>query len=327
MPYEPGDCLLFALSAWQECSWNKYRALFGEVNARYAPKYPQESDFSERFQETAFHLDSLGHCDLSYTEGSRIITISPATLARLPAPGLPRAVLCGSRAPETIRVIRQACETFGEAARLIVHRQLGALRWIPTQIEIEAGSNEILCGIAEKASLHFESVPPSWALMNIVGSLDDYLRLLAWEPAPELNWYRLDFDITSLTFVKSGTAPEGRLRLSRYQNPSTGQYYHLLWENGRRAPVDLRWGRYAVLRDSGVKILKYDSRLCALTIPRSVPLFRLFARALVLCSGFIPRLLENGDSSRRRAVHGYRSYRQVPVDLYRVLADKIGQGS
>ena len=82
MPYEPGDCLLFALSAWQECSWNKYKALFGEMNARYAAKFPQESDFSERFQEIAFHLDSLGHCDLSYTEGNRIITIAPATLAR-----------------------------------------------------------------------------------------------------------------------------------------------------------------------------------------------------------------------------------------------------
>jgi hypothetical protein len=161
----------------------------------------------------------------------------------------------------------------------------------------------------------------------MVSTVFDYLDSLAWESAPELSWARLDFDVRSLRFVSQGAAAGGSLRLSRYQNPSTGQYSYWLWRNGHRAAVDPRWGRFAVLHASGIRVIEYDPRSCDLKVPRAVPLFRLLARALALCSGYASRYEEAVDSHAGNASHGYNVYAHIPPDVYEAVAAKVGQTS
>src|SRR5258708_60524 len=108
--YESGDILLFTLSAWRETSWSAFKKAFDEIY-RIRLTTEEISDPEPVHFERARALRTLvglGHCDVE-SNGSPSIKVGPPVLAALPYPGLPRAVLCGSRSPSTVRTLQKIC--------------------------------------------------------------------------------------------------------------------------------------------------------------------------------------------------------------------------
>jgi hypothetical protein len=320
--YRSEDLLLYVLSARGETSWPAFKKVFDSLftlRARAAP-----DDVPQERHRTIQMLDALGHCDTDFgPEGSRIYA-APPCLARLPVSGLPQAVLAGSRSPATLDRVAQTCRAARNLVSLQVEQQHAKALFVPPRVLLQADSVQQLRGVARSLNITMEVEPPSWKLLYFSASLDEYLASRQRQEGTEPNWNRSDFDAERLHFAQS--LPPRRVRLSRYRDPVRGTHTYLLWQGASYCQVNPTWGRYAVLRDAQANVLAYDRQRYLLAVPAGVPLPRLLARSLTLCSGFsaaVVQRLELPDiHTDALAVNVYNA---VPPQFAEATARKLDQ--
>jgi hypothetical protein len=320
--YDVGDALLFTVSAWRECTWGQFRDAFDELHLRWlaAAGSGREQGSQVRIR-AARTLENLGHMDLLFEGSEGTVAVGPPVLAQIPVPGLPRAVLCGSRAPESVDRLRDACRDNGEVW-VLCERQVGRDPFAPARIELRGTSTDVLHDVAERLRVAHEPVAPAWSLLSASASLEAYRESLSWREDTDLNWRREDFDPGELRF--GPVRQTGDLVLSRYIDPVRGTWRFWLWRGQERAEVDdPSWARFAVLSSAGQRALTYDAREGSLAVPASVPLPRLLARAMALTSGYAPSTINRPDGkfgSRR-----YQVFPGVAADTFDACARKTGQ--
>jgi hypothetical protein len=322
--YEIGDAVLFTLSAWGQCSWQKFRRAFDDLHVQslsLSGEVPLQADANIRFN-AARTLDSLGHCEVTFgAEGK--VSVAPSVLAALPVAGLPRAVLCGSRSPETVAIVRRVAR----AKQSVQVRITPQARWnpfAPARIEVQATAGAVLEQVADDLGILYEAIPPAWSLASSGSSVETFLQSLTWLTRPDLTWTRVDFDPDYLRF--GGRRDSGPLILARYQDPVRGRWVFRLWREDESADInDPSWGRYAVLAAFGRVVLRYDPMLGELGVPLGVPLPRLFFRAIALCSGFAANVPTPMRGANGSAIHSYHEFHSVSADVYSACATKIGQ--
>ncbi|MHB1953418.1 MAG: hypothetical protein ACYCOU_06675 [Sulfobacillus sp.] len=260
---------------------------------------------------------SLGHWDVLPDGQSASIYAAPPALARLPRPGSPTAVLCGSRSPDTLAAVT------GEGGKVGV-----TVQWVPqdhlnpyaaTRIEVSADYHESITRLADALKIRFRQEPAAWTLAHACGSIPGFIQSLSWSTEADLNWPRRDFDPERLRFVPRATTMErDGLVLSAYENPAGWARQDRLWKGNQFAIVDRDWGRYAVLADRNINILRFHHVEGTVAVPRQVPLPGIPARALGLCSGCPPRL-EAGIGL------GFHVYTDVPEAISKIIGAKMGQ--
>jgi hypothetical protein len=325
--YEDGDALLFIISAWRKTRWPTFGKAFDQIHTRKLKR--QGSTDSEPLRYLRFRaarlLVSLGHCDADFRDENRHLIVAPAMLAALPAPGLPRAILCGARSPETTVVLRKACAKIGQAVRLEIRSQENRAPFAPSRIEIESESNEALHLLAAELRIPYIPIPPSWAVTKVSGSLLEYLESLQFSQQQEVNWEREDYDPERLKFTPSSRESDG-LRLSRYHDPVRLQWIYRLWQRQMSAEVDPSWGRFAILQAAGQQVLHYDNTTGVVAVPRGTPLPSLLSRALTLCSGYAPQFVNRSAVVAHSPERfGFEFYIGVPPDVLAIVASKVGQ--
>jgi hypothetical protein len=323
--FDLGDALLYTVSAWRQCPWQAFRRAFDGLYARRLSTSgaTEEPDANVRLN-AARVLDALGHCDVVFCAGTGNVFAAPSALAELPVAGLPRAVLCGSRSPESLDVLRAAARRAARFVQVRASSQTAANPFAPARIEVQAASAAVLRAFAEDVGVLYEDPPPAWSLAGLSGSLQQFLESLNWSRRPDLNWKRTDFDPGQLRFV-GRRDPDAALILSRYQDPVRGRWSFWMWRGGEGVEVDdPSWGRYAVLAACGRTVVQYDRVSGQFAVPASVPLPGMLSRAVSLCSG---HALATAPPSRAAGGPNVRMqvYRDVPSDVYRVCAEKIGQ--
>lgn len=328
--HEPGDILLFTLSAWTETGWSAFKRAFDEIyRIRLATE--ETSDPNPVHFERAHAvrtLVTLGHCDVDFT-ASPSITIGPSALVSLPYLGLPRAVLCGARSPTTDKTLQKFCNESRQTLRLNLESQRNRRPYAPLRIEVEAESQAALEEAARTLNIAFNKTPQSWVFAAANGSLEEYTAQLEWSSQPELNWQREDFDAHHFAFAPARARLTGMtdaIRLSRYLNPTRLQWEYRLVSGERSASVNQDWGRYVVLNAKHQNSFLYDKRSGSLAVARGAPLPVFIARALVLCSGYVPatvtaRVVQSTNPEH----HGFDVYAGVPPDVADVIAMKLGQ--
>lgn len=322
-----GNLLLYVLSAWKETRWPAFKKAFDQV---YVLSLRAGGDASEPTRYARFRaarvLDALGHCDLLFdSTGEGIVYVAPPTLAALPIPGLPRAVVCGSRSPDTVALLLRARTQAGGRIRVSEQPSGYGTALAPSRIEVQGQTHDALARFAEGLGLVYAYPPPAWAICKLTRTLSDYLASLQWQPQPDINWERWDFDPHMERFAKGSSELPGQLRLSRYADPSRPRLIHRLWRGSECADVDPVWGRFAVLSSAGKQVLAYDETSGDLAVPESVPLPRLLARALTLCSGVAPTPEGVTPSLSSRGKGRRTVYRGVSPDVVMMVAGKLAQ--
>lgn len=330
MVHELGDILLFTLSAWKETGWGAFKRAFDEVyRIRLETEEIRDPDPVHFERARALRtLIACGHCDVDYSSGGSSISIGPPTLASLPYPGLPRAVLCGSRSPTTVKLLQRACSESGQSLRIVVENQRKRAPYAPLRVEIEAESYGALEVLARNFNISFAKTPPCWVFSIASGSVSEYIKQLEWSSPSELNWERQDFVARNLAFVPVNAsvtkATTPGIRLSRYLDPTRLQWEYRLICDNRNAAVHPEWGRYAVLSASHQNTLLYDDGSGSLAVARGAPLPFFIARALVLCSGYAAKTV----SARivRSSIpenYAFDVYTGVPQDVVNVITRKL----
>ena len=145
-------------------------------------------------------LESLAHVEVVSVNGHLKVAAAPAVLARLPRAGLPVAVLCGGRSPQTERKLREAANA--NSARFIAVPSAAERHRPPRAFLVEAEDLAHLSRTATAAGIQFAELPPAWSLVHSVGNLDGYLSSLAWRHEPEPNLSATDFDVSSMRLAR-----------------------------------------------------------------------------------------------------------------------------
>jgi hypothetical protein len=315
-----GDQLLMLVSARRRLTWDAFRRSFDVLHAQALRAGTGVEDSVPYVRQKSLRfLSELAHCELPPFGGGTAVCVAPTVLARLPAAGLPVATLCGSRSAGTAAVLRSACSRFGSEARVLTVTQRTAGGYAPSPLRVEVTDEQLLEDVAAAAGLQFARVPPAWALLQFSASVADYEAGLGWTSDPDPVWPRRDFDATSFTFRLEPN--EGRYRLSSFRDPRTSRYIHRFWRDGAAATVDRTWGRWLYLKAMNVQALRIDPQLQAVTVPATVPLPGLLARALALFSGLAPH--QSSDPERPEITTD--SYTNVSLEATAMLAEKLSQ--
>ncbi len=320
------DRLLYILSAKQDLSWTAFKSMF---DALY-PSISSASDLerqdikNKRLKVVRRSLDALGHCDFDFT--SNRVYVSPPTLVRLPDPLQPLAVLAGTRSPQTLEQIKDACNVLGNHIKVEVQPD-DDLSLIPRRITVQVEDVEELRKIADSLKIHFKENPAAWEILNFSGSLQDYLATRKWSSAPEINWQRQTFNTNSLQF-DSYQDMKTNIRLSQYKkNPRISTQTYYFWRDGQSTEIDRDWGRYAVLSALHLNVLIYDKRKYKMIVPIGAELPCLLERALTLCSGDVPEYRDRIDCLGKLLprIRGFRLFQAIPSQVAEMIASKLNQ--
>jgi len=322
--YNSSDVLLYVLSAKKEMSWTEFKRVYDYLFTVYVlPNKTAETSIHFRRNQTARALDSLGHCDLEFSKDTQRVYSAPPTLARLPRTGFPQAVLVGSRFPQTVQRLLEACKANRRRVALSVNDQPRRQGLEPIRVVIQAEYAKDITDLGCTMNIKFENEPPAWSILNFSASLSGYMKTLQWSKRRELNWRHNDFNFDSLNYTDK-QQQETTIRLSRYTDPVKNVNLYLLWKDDQCAEVDGDWGRYLALKVAGLNVTLYDPQRFLFAVPRTIPLPRLVARALTLCSGYLPRYARDLTIMRSNNL-GLAVYQEVPPQLAQLAATKIGQ--
>lgn len=274
--------LLFVISARTKVTWAQYTADVDFLSQAIQSK----SEHERRIENRGFLLQSLqamGHCDVDFTESGSVIYVTPPTLCRLPKAGLPKGILVGARAPNTVDCIREEISALRANIQIKIFRHPGALKLVPDSILFEADSEQELKKCCDILGIRYAANPPAWILVNWCGGLPELETNLDFRIPNNLDWPRYDFSLNDLMFVRSKT--DELPRLTRYRNRTTSLPIHVLFRDDRGAEVNPRWGRYLFFNLVGLNVIVYDEKRFRICVPLHAPLPALISRILCLCSG------------------------------------------
>ena len=310
------DALLHAVSAWGTASFARFAEAVDVLLVGGMATDLASQDLYQVRRRAMQTLDALGHCEAIFRTGELIIASAPPTLALLPLPGLPQAILCGARSPSTIDVLQRAC---GDVTITVEEHGLSIFE--PIRVVFQARQVDDLRNLATNAGLNFDDYPASFGLIAMSGTVAEYMGSLKWEVITELNWERWDFDPRQPRFRRS-TDERPSVRLTRYTHPKLGQRFRF-WRGSESAQVtDPSWARYAIFRAQGQTVLAYHDDGQLLVAPSDAPLPRLLARALTLTAGHAAVPSEHRIPSLQTT--RLDEYRGVPSTMFNHLSVLLG---
>lgn len=282
------DRMLLWLSAKGQGSWPQFRGAVEEFNLEPDLEDGSSADTGSDlpvYHEARFTFQRLGHAEFYSAESANGWRIVPPTVA-IREKGASEGLLCGARSPALLDRLAAASDLAiersqiaGMPERILVRsssqkqlvarvREMGCLVQCDTTVSLLSA----LPRVRDRCSWHSSNMPetPGW----LVHRFSTY---------PELQWSELpQADALHASF--------GLFRfLMKHQ-----RFYYLRWR-GRTFGVPVQVGKYAVMpRRRGT--LRQDSARRELSFPVALRPPLLVERALVLCSGVLPRF----DATTRR---------------------------
>jgi hypothetical protein len=317
-----GDRLLYTLSAKVDLSWSSFKKLFELLCGPHLAPADLEDAGLARY-ETARGFDALGHVELDLGSSLRIYAAPPA-LALLPISGIPEAVFAGARSPRSMDEWRERAHLYGSRLELDVQLQKDGSGKFPSRVSVKAETRDDLQSFANDIRVDFQGIPASWRILNFAGSLSEFLADSEWQRFEKQNWEERQFNPVELRFSTALAA--GQTTLIKYIHPSRQYPIYFLRRGAEAARTDPDWGRFAILSGANRNVIHYERCCGSLLLPASIPLPRLFGRALCLCSGLVPRLIPGSliaDSEVTSPL--MRLYANIPREFAQVVAEKLNQ--
>jgi hypothetical protein len=302
------DHLLLWLSARGAGSWSQFRAAVEELHVQRQPDSEDDAEAEHSgsdlpvYHEVRFTLQRLAHVEFrSGTAGHRWRVVPPS-LAFMPGGGA-CGLLCGAR-------------SVGLLARLgeIADLEVTDVEGMPQRVLLRGESRGDLASRARELGLHVQESAPVAILCAVPGVRETAVWARAEVPAtPGWTVHRFSSRGLRWTAIHQDEVRHGSAGLFRFVMKHQ-RFYYLRWK-GRTYQVPVQVGKYAVMRRRQA-VLSYDANTKVLSVPAVCRPPLLIERALVLCSGTLPRF--NPASSRVE-------YTEVPREVVRLAAQLLCQ--
>ena len=333
--------LIYALSAKGQISFTGFSAILRTLYFQSEDSKSEDTSWDAVLRNTRRFLEDLGYCDIDYEKHK--VSACPPTLVLLPQPGLTSAILTGAYIPEVITMIKAYAKKNLGLCKLewLSHpcEQPGA-EFIPDTLHIIAVSVDLIKGMAEAAEINAQTLSnASEQLLQFSNSIAGFSKTLNFTVTQSVDpkgWEKQEFNTDELRFYW-GSFTYSNSRLARYQVPDrryTSEIWY--WKGTEYAVVDRYWGPWMLLWEVERNVIMHSYNDLELFVPSSVPLPRLLARAMTLCSGTVPRqerLIFSNGAFRRinneknvlNSTFLFDVYGNVTQPMADALAAKLGQ--
>ncbi len=282
----PNELLLW-LSATGEGTWSRYRAAMDELTVAESLDDTDENSSATRnlpqHVRIRFNLERLGHAEFfcrDFPNGWRVV---PPTLVSIPGGKNGRGVLCGARTDELLTSLR---ELAGEAKVFVTPQDE-----CPDRIVLKCSSLQELSEIATKGTLIFQEAGVD-RLLAVIPPVDNHQLRVPCELPFGQDWQVNRFSPCSLKWTES-SIDEARSRIfGLFQIHIRFRQEYFLKLHGKAYKLPVQVGKYIVLKRAHRRVLDYDHELGVLSMPVSCRPPLLLDRALTLCNGLIPELVQ-----------------------------------
>lgn len=302
------DHLLLWLSAKGAGSWPQFRAAVEQLQIDQERSEPTDPDAGDRlssdlpaYHEVRFALQRLGHVEFRTGNAAYSWRVVPPSLAFLPGD---RAILCGARSDAILEHLHE-----------VAHVEELSVEGMPRRIAVSGALAQTIAARARAHGFEIQEAAPIAILCAAPGVRD----VATWQPVgsmPETpGWIVHRFSASHLQWVPvpQDQALGARAGLFRFVLKHQ-RFYYLRWR-GRSFKVPVQVGKYAVMHRRQARLsFEADRRVFSLPAICRPPL--LIERALVLCSGVLPRF----DASSARV-----EYAEVPPDVARLASQLLCQ--
>jgi len=275
------DSLLHVLSARSRVTLPTLREICSALEATSAQNGNADS---LRTYKLSRCLDMLGHVEYLQQGRSSAVVVAPACLARLPVIERQVYVLCGARSAAAAEEIGK----FTVSGRKVVQVALSSRKGfpdplLPTRVVVEFEDAEKAQALGAAFGIEVGATAASWSMACLSASCQDFEASLGWRPRTLRNEELKFYDPEKCGFVPSSHDSQG-LGM-RLDDPS----FVCIVRGAQEAVVqDLDWARYWAHAEAGTSCLRYDPARRLFAAPANLPLPRLIARSLALCSGHPP---------------------------------------
>ena len=308
----PNELLLW-LSARKEGSWPQFRGAVATLDLASSSDETGEGISLPLHQRIRFNLERLGHVEFGASECEDGWRVVPPTLALSQDNGRITGILCGARTLPALERVERA------VSGMTLER--ASYTDCPDVLRIHANDAQPLSELAQREGFSYQLDAPTALLSHLptVDSLRGWNR--AQLPVAGKEWEVRQFVIEKKMMrwrtvtLQEANAPaaQGLFCFTRFQMP---QYF--LREGRETFKLPGAVGKYRILHGRRKRVLRYDRKDRALTLPAILQPPPLTERALVLCSGFPPLL---------NVVRGRRmlTYREIPEEVAGMTAEVLRQ--
>ena len=230
------------------------------------------------YQQVRFALQRLAHVEFHTADMENGWRVVPPTVA-IPARASAGGVLCGARSPALL-------ERLYADNQLVVG--LSQIDGMPERIVVQSSSHDLLVTRVRGLGIRVQKEAPA-SLLSVLPSVRDHRSWHVLEMPETPGWLVHRFSVypqpqwNALPQEEAEEASAGLFRfVMRHQ-----RFYYLRWR-GRTYNIPVQVGKYAVMRRRR-GILSYNSERRTLSVPVVFRPPLLMERALVLCSGILPR--------------------------------------
>lgn len=264
-------------------------------------------------------FDMLGHAELHRGRPASLSIASPH-LGRLPVVGKERYLLSGARTSATVDDIRAAAVSANLRVSISESAQHSTEPLVPCRILLEFDAPDDSRRVAETLGIGRSHVPPAWTLACFSRGLTEFEASFEWHPRNGSIRGVEIYDPSRLAFIEGMEMPDGPFLCRSIGDPSL-----MFAVNGdQEARIDdPDFGRHWALAQTNVAAILHDRRKRLVAVPTAAPLPRILARALCLCSGYVPSVLI-GD--RRKGLRDYLVFADVPAEVADKVTQKLGAG-
>ena len=307
------DHLLLWLSAKGQGSWSQFRGAVEALRIEQDQESPEGGDDGERprpsgsdlpvYQRARYTLQRLGHVEFFSSEIDHDWRIVPPAIALLPG-NRGEGLLCGARSPDFLEKLDHI-DGFE-----VTKADLAAM---PQRIGVCGGPEAMAIAASELGLL--VQANAATAILSAVPVVRDSGT---WCPTtiPETQgWTVQRFSSSRLRWTESTRTDAKRARTAFFRFVMKHQrFYYLLWQ-GQAYRVPVQVGKFIVMTKTH-GVVSYNTEARTLSVPVSCRPPLLIERALILCSGVLPRL----DRPGRRLV-----YTCIPLGVARLTAQLLRQ--
>ncbi len=302
------DDLLLWLSAKGAGSWPQFRAAVEELHVQRQASLPDDSGGDRSgsdlpvYHEARFALQQLAHVEFRGGEAALSWRVVPPSLAIIPGPNA-FGLLCGARSAPLL-----------ERLRNVVDVETSPIEGGPQRVVLHADSEDSIAARARELGLNVQESAPV-ALLCAIPGVRDVAAWFAAEMPETPGWSIQRFSPSRLQWTAIPQAEVARVGTALFRFVMKHQrFYYIRWR-GRSYRVPVQVGKYAVMGKRHAAIF-YDSDCGILSVPAVCRPPLLVERALVLCSGVLPRF----DPVSARV-----EYADVPRDVVRLAAQLLCQ--
>ncbi len=308
----PNELLLW-LSARKEGSWRQFRGAVENLDLAANSEGEEQGGALALHLRVYLNLERLAHVEFASSESEKGWRVVPPALALSRRGDCAIGILCGARTPRLLERTEAVSD---------------GLRWerspepdCPDVVRVRGPATEPLIDFAGRAGILWQLDAPATLLSCLppVTSLAGFRR----EPLPasgkewivqQLAIERRTAKWEAVTLQQANASgAQGLFRFTRYQTP----HYYL--RDGRETIVlPDAVGKYYLLSRRGRRVLRYDRKQSALTVPAMFRPPLLAERALILCSGYPPSV----SAFRGRPA---LTYRDIPEEIAGMMAEILRQ--